>query len=65
LGPFFLSADDSFREVCQYAEQAMQGMQLLFLSFSRDDERQADALGVEYAVNWPMTLPEWLTFIRS
>jgi predicted Zn-dependent protease len=30
----------------QYAEQAMQGMQLLFLSFSRDDERQADALGV-------------------
>jgi predicted Zn-dependent protease len=33
----------------QYAEYAMQGMQLLFLSFSREDERQADALGVEYA----------------
>lgn len=33
----------------QYAEYAMQGMQLLFLSFSRDDERQADALGVEYS----------------
>jgi predicted Zn-dependent protease len=33
----------------QYAEQAMQGMQLLFLSFSREDERQADALGVEYS----------------
>jgi predicted Zn-dependent protease len=32
-----------------YAEAAMQGMQLLFLSFSRDDERQADQLGVEYA----------------
>lgn len=32
----------------QYANQAMQGMQLLFLKFSRDDERQADALGVEY-----------------
>ena len=32
-----------------YAEQAMQGLQLLFLSFSRDDERQADQLGVEYA----------------
>lgn len=32
-----------------YAQYAMQGMQLLFLSFSRDDERQADALGVEYA----------------
>ena len=33
----------------QYAEYAMQGMQLLFLKFSRDDERQADALGVEYS----------------
>jgi predicted Zn-dependent protease len=33
----------------QYAEVAMQGMQLLFLKFSRDDERQADALGVEYS----------------
>ncbi len=32
-----------------YAEAAMQGMQLLFLSFSREDERQADQLGVEYA----------------
>lgn len=32
-----------------YAEQAMQGLQLLFLSFSREDERQADALGSEYA----------------
>jgi predicted Zn-dependent protease len=27
----------------------MQGMQLLFLKFSRDDEREADALGVEYS----------------
>lgn len=33
----------------QYAEYAMQGMQLLFLSFSRDDEREADRLGVEYS----------------
>jgi predicted Zn-dependent protease len=33
----------------QYAEYAMQGMQLLFLKFSRDDEVQADALGVEYS----------------
>lgn len=33
----------------QYAEYAMQGMQLLFLKFSRDDERAADALGVEYS----------------
>lgn len=33
----------------QYAEYAMQGMQLLFLRFSRDDEREADRLGVEYS----------------
>jgi predicted Zn-dependent protease len=32
-----------------YAQYAMQGMELLFLSFSRDDERQADALGCEYS----------------
>lgn len=32
-----------------YAEQAMQGLELLFLSFSREDEREADALGSEYA----------------
>ena len=32
-----------------YAQYAMQGMELLFLSFSREDERQADALGSEYA----------------
>jgi predicted Zn-dependent protease len=27
----------------------MQGMQLLFLSFSRDNERESDRLGVEYS----------------
>jgi predicted Zn-dependent protease len=32
-----------------YAQYAMQGMQLLFLSFSREDERQADQLSVEYS----------------
>jgi len=32
-----------------YAEYAMQGMQLLFLKFSRDDEREADRLGVAYS----------------
>lgn len=36
-------------EFAQYAEYAMQGMQLLFLSFSRDNEREADRLGVEYS----------------
>jgi predicted Zn-dependent protease len=33
----------------QYAEYAMQSMQLLYLRFSRDNERQADTLGVEYS----------------
>jgi predicted Zn-dependent protease len=31
------------------AEYAFQGMQLLFLKFSRDNEREADQLGVEYS----------------
>ncbi len=35
--------------LAQYAEYAMQGMQLLFLKFSRDDERMADQLGVQYS----------------
>jgi predicted Zn-dependent protease len=38
-------ASEDFRE---FAGVAMQGMQLLFLSFSRDNEREADRLGVEY-----------------
>lgn len=33
----------------KYAGVAQLGLSLLFLKFSRDDERQADALGVEYA----------------
>ncbi len=36
-------------EFANYAQYAMQGMELLFLSFSRDNEREADALGCEYA----------------
>ena len=35
--------------VAQFGQQAMQGMQLLFLKFGRDAERQADELGVEYS----------------
>ncbi|MBW6497519.1 MAG: M48 family metalloprotease [Bacteroidales bacterium] len=38
-------ASEEFR---QYGEAAMAGMQLIFLKFSRDDEREADRLGVEY-----------------
>jgi predicted Zn-dependent protease len=35
--------------LAQFGEQAMQGMQLLFLKFGREDESQSDGLGVEYS----------------
>jgi predicted Zn-dependent protease len=38
-------ASEEFRK---YGDYAMQSMQLLFLSFSRENEREADQLGVEY-----------------
>ena len=33
----------------EFAEEAQQGMQLLFLKYSRDNESQSDELGVEYS----------------
>jgi predicted Zn-dependent protease len=39
-------ASEDFRDFAGYA---MQGMQLLFLKYSRDHERESDRLGVEYA----------------
>ncbi len=36
-------------QFAQFADVAKTGMQLLFLKFGRDAERQADKLGVEYA----------------
>ena len=39
-------ASEEFRDFAGYA---MQGMQLLFLKYSRDHERESDRLGVEYA----------------
>lgn len=39
-------ASEDFRDFAGYA---MQGMELLFLKFSRDHERESDKLGVEYA----------------
>jgi predicted Zn-dependent protease len=44
LGAMILSP-----KVAEFGDQAMQGMQLLFLKFGRDDERQSDELGVEYS----------------
>ena len=37
------------KDVARFAGLAAQGLGLLFLKFSRDDERQADMLGVDYA----------------
>lgn len=37
------------KKFASIADQAFQGMQLLFLKFSRDNEREADKLGVEYS----------------
>lgn len=39
-------ASEEFR---QFADYAMQGMQLLFLKYGRDAESQSDRLGVEYS----------------
>ncbi len=36
-------------DLAQFAQTASQGLGLLFLKFGRDDERQADELGVEYS----------------
>lgn len=44
IGGIILS--ERFREM---SETAMQGMQLMFLKFSRDDEKESDMLGVKYS----------------
>ncbi len=41
------------------------GIQLLFLKFSRDDEREADALGVEYARKGSYSPAEMVSFFSS
>lgn len=41
------------------------GMQLLFLKFSRDDEREADALGVEYSRKGGYNPSEMVIFFES
>jgi len=44
-------------ELGQFAEQASQGLGLLFLKFGRDAERESDRLGVEYSskINYDAT----------
>jgi predicted Zn-dependent protease len=49
----------------QVAGLAGVGVQLLFLKYSRDDERQADALGVEYARKGVYNPGEMVAFFGS
>ena len=51
-------------EFASYAQYAMQGMQLLFLKFSGDDERQADKLGVAYSSQIGYDAGEMAEFFR-
>ncbi len=51
-----------FRKI---APITMIATQLLFLKYSRDDEYQADALGIEYAVKTGYSAGEMVTFFTS
>jgi predicted Zn-dependent protease len=49
----------------QFAENAMQGLQLLLLKNSRDDEREADKLGVEYSTKAGFDAREMAEFFNT
>lgn len=51
--------------VAQYGQQAMQGLQLLFLKFGRDDERESDRLGVEYSTKIGYDASEMADFFQT
>ena len=51
--------------LARYGEQAMQGLQLLNLKFSRDDENQADELGVEYSTKIGYDAKQMADFFRT
>ncbi|GAA4384477.1 M48 family metalloprotease [Hymenobacter koreensis] len=51
--------------IAQFGEQAMQGMQLLFLKFGRDDESQSDELGVEYSSKIGYDAKEMADFFQT
>ncbi len=51
--------------LAQFAETASQGLGLLFLKFGRDDERQADELGVEYSSKIGYDAREMATFFQT
>ena len=52
------------KEFRQFADYAMQGMQLLFLKYSRDAERQSDRLGVEYSTRIGYNSHEMANFFK-
>lgn len=54
-------------ELARYGDLATQGLQLLFLKYSRDDEREADGLGLRYMDEQkydPREMPAVFTTLR-
>ena len=52
-------------KVAQYSPYLMAGMELLFLKFSRDDEREADDLGVTYSTATGHNATGMATFFQT
>ncbi len=55
-------ASEKFRE---FGQEAMMGMQLLFLKFSRSDEQESDVLGVEYSSTVGYNAYEMADFFKT
>lgn len=53
------------KDFAMFAGLAAQGLGLLFLRFSRDDERQADVLGVEYSTKVGYDAREMANFFQT
>lgn len=53
------------KEFRQFADVAQQGMQLLFMKFSRSDESQSDELGVEYSTKIGYDAHEMADFFNT
>jgi len=49
----------------QFAEQANQGLSLMFLKFGRDDESESDKLGVEYSTKIGYDAHEMADFFKT
>jgi len=49
----------------QFAEQANQGLSLMFLKFGRDDESESDQLGVEYSTKIGYDAHEMADFFKT